>query len=174
LLVRTRIPLERIAATLRHEIHEAAPDLSTANIRTLDDIVVQSMGSTPFTAVIVTAFAAVALALSAIGIFSVFAFGVAARTREIGIRLALGASRTVVTRMFLREALATIVVGVIAGLAIVLAVGRIIAALLFAVTPTDPISFGVAVGVVVLVALAASYLPVRHAMQFDPAVTLRR
>jgi putative ABC transport system permease protein len=173
LLVRTRMPLEQIAATLRHEIHQAAPDLSTANLRMLDDIVIESMGSTPFTALIATAFAAVALALSAVGIFSVFAFGVAARTREIGIRLALGASRAVVTRMFLREALATIGVGVIAGSAIVLALGRIIAALLFAVSPADPISFGVAVGVVVLVALAASYLPVRHAMRIDPAVTLR-
>ncbi len=173
LLVRTPIPLDRIAPTLHHEIHQAAPDLSTANVRMLDDIVTESMGSTPFTTFIVSAFAALALTLAAIGVFSVFAFGVAARTREIGIRLTLGATRNDVTRLFVRDAIGPIGVGVVAGTAIALASGRIIATLLFGVTPTDPASFVTAIGVVVMVALAASYVPVRYALRADPAATLR-
>ncbi|RPI51438.1 MAG: FtsX-like permease family protein [Acidobacteria bacterium] len=173
LLVRTTIPLDRIVPVMRHEIRQVAPDLSTANIRMLDDIVTESMGSTPFITLIVSAFAAVGLMLSAIGIFSVFAFGVASRTREIGIRQALGATRGHVTRLFLKEALAPVIAGVLGGTALVLGLGRIIATLLFGVTPTDPLSFGTAVCIVVIVALAATYLPVRRALQIDPAATLR-
>ncbi len=173
LLVRTSVPLDRIVPTLRHEIHQVAADLSTANIRMFDEIVTESMGSAPFTTFIVSAFASVGLSLAAVGVFSVFAFSVAARTREIGIPLALGATRRDVTRLFLREALVPISTGVLAGTAIALALGRIIATLLFGVTPTDPFSFGTAIGVVVLVAFAASYLPVHHALRIDPAVTLR-
>jgi ABC-type antimicrobial peptide transport system permease subunit len=131
------------------------------------------MGSTAFATFIATAFAAVALTLSAIGVFSVFAFAVAQRTREIGIRFALGASRADVTRLFMKDALAPIGFGVFAGSAIVLAAGRVASALLFGVTPSDPISFGAAVCAVVTVAFAASYLPVRRALRVDPAISLR-
>jgi putative ABC transport system permease protein len=173
LLVRTPVPLDRIAQTIRHEIGQVAPDLSTGNLRMLDDVVAESMGSTPFTTFIVTAFAAVALTLSAIGIFSVFAFGVARRIREIGIRMALGASRSDVTHLFLREALAPVGAGLTAGTIIVLVFGRVIATLLFGVEPADPINFAGAAGLVASVALIASYLPVRHALRTDPAESLR-
>jgi putative ABC transport system permease protein len=173
LLIRTRVPLAQVMPLIRNEIRQAAPDLSLANVRMLDDIVTDSMGSTPFTTLIVSAFAATALILSSIGVFSVFAFGVAMRTREIGIRLALGASASDVTRLFVNDAIRPIAAGVVIGTAIALAGAQILATLLFGITATDPVSFGAAITIVMAVSLAATYFPVRSALRVNPAVALR-
>jgi putative ABC transport system permease protein len=173
LLVRTRLAPAQIVPALRHEIAQAAPDLSTANVRLLSDVVDESMGSAPFNTVIVSGFAAAALVLSAIGVFGVFAFGVAARRREIGIRIALGATRGAVTRLLLREIATPVVLGLAGGSAIAIAAGRIIGALLYGVTSTDPASFAIAIIVVIVVALGAAYVPVRRALHGDPANALR-
>jgi ABC-type antimicrobial peptide transport system permease subunit len=139
----------------------------------LSDVVSESMGSAPFTTVIVSGFAAAALLLSAIGVFGVFAFGIAARRREIGIRIALGATRGAVTRLLLREIATPVVLGIALGAATAIAAGRIIGALLYGVTFTDPVSFGLAIAVVLVVALGAAYVPVRCALRGDPATALR-
>jgi predicted permease len=173
LLVRTALPADRIVPTLRREMRDVSADLSTANIRMLDDIVSDSMGSSRFSALVVSAFAVTALLLSAVGVFGVFAFGVASRVREIGIRMALGASGPDITRLFLKQAAGPICAGVTAGALGALAVGRIIAALLFGVAPTDPVSFAAATVLLVAVALAASHLPVRRVVRTDPARALR-
>ena len=173
LLVRTRIAPSQILPALRHEIAQAAPDLSTANARLLSDVVGESMGSAPFNTVIVSGFAATALMLSAIGVFGVFASGVAARRREIGIRIALGATQGAVTRLLLREIATPVAFGIAVGAATAIGAGRIIGALLYGVTSTDPASFAAAIGVVLVVALGAAYVPVRRALRGDPAVALR-
>lgn len=173
LLVRTRLPVDHVSNLMRSRLVNVAPDLSTANIRPLQEVVEESMGSAPFSTVLVSAFAAVSLALSALGVYGVFAFAVAIRTREIGIRSALGATRGDVARLFLREAAAPIATGVIAGSLIAMALTRLVRSLLFGVSPTDPVSFAAAIGVLVCVALAASYVPLRRAHAIDPAVALR-
>jgi putative ABC transport system permease protein len=173
LLIRTPLPPAQIVPALRHEIAQAAPDLSTANVRLLSDIVDESMGSAPFNTVIVTGFAAAALLLSAIGVFGVFAFGVAARRREIGIRIALGATRNAVTRLLLGEIATPVVLGIAVGAVTAIAAGRIFGALLYGVTSTDPASYALAIAVVLVVALGAAYVPVRRALRGDPATALR-
>jgi putative ABC transport system permease protein len=173
LLVRTRTPPDVILPAIREGIRRVAPDLSTANIQTLDTIVAGSMGSAPFNALIVSSFAAAAFVLSAIGIFGMFAYGVAARAREIGIRMALGASPSDVTRLFLREAAIPVAVGVVAGAFGAWTLAGTFSALLFGVTPTDLGSFAAAAVLLAAVALTASYLPLRKALSADPAASLR-
>ena len=173
LLVRTALPIDGIVPTLRREMREVSADMSTANIRMLDDVVSESMGSSRFSALVVSAFAVTALLLAAVGVFGVFAFGAAARVREIGIRMALGATGPDISRMFLKQAAGPICGGVIAGAAGALALNRLISALLFGVAPTDPVSFAGAALLLVAVALVASYLPVRRVVRTDPASALR-
>jgi putative ABC transport system permease protein len=173
LLVRTALPADRIVPALRREIREVSADLSTANVRMLDEVVSEAMGSSRFNAFVVSAFAVTTLLLSAVGVFGVFAFGVAARVREIGIRMALGATGQDITRMFLKQAAGPIGLGLLAGAAGAFALSRLIAALLFGVAPTDPVSFAVAALLLASVALAASYLPVRRVLKTDPAQALR-
>jgi putative ABC transport system permease protein len=173
LLVRTALPADRIVPVLRGEIREVSADLSTANIRMLDEVVSDSMGSSRFSALVVSAFAVTGLLLAAVGVFGVFAFGVASRVREIGIRLALGATGQDITRMFLKQAAGPIIAGVMAGTAGALALGRLIASLLFGVAPHDPVSFAAAALLLIAVALAASSLPVRRVVRADPVDALR-
>ena len=173
LLVRTTLPTDQIVPTLRRELSEVSADMSTANVRMLDDVVGDSMRSSRFSAFVVAAFAITALLLSALGVFGVFAFGIATRVREIGIRTALGATGSDITRMFLKQAAGPICVGVVLGTVGAFGLGRFIQALLFGVTPHDTLSYVAAASVLVGVALAASYLPVRRALQADPAQTLR-
>ena len=154
-------------------MRDVSADMSTANIRMLDDVVSESMGSSRFSALVVSAFAVTALLLAAVGVFGVFAFGAAARGREIGIRMALGATGPDISRMFLKQAAGPIGAGVIAGAAGALALSRLISALLFGIAPTDPVSFAAAALLLVAVALVASYLPVRRVVRTDPASALR-
>jgi ABC-type antimicrobial peptide transport system permease subunit len=139
----------------------------------LDDVVGDSMRASRFSAFVVAAFAITALLLSALGVFGVFAFGIATRVREIGIRTALGATGSDITRMFLKQAAGPICVGVALGTVGAFGLGRFIQALLFGVTPHDTLSYVAAASMLVGVALAASYLPVRRVLQADPAQTLR-
>jgi putative ABC transport system permease protein len=165
LLIRTALPTDQIVPVLRREIRLAAPDLSVANIRTLDDVVKQSLASPRFGAVVVSSFAAAALLLAAVGVYGVCAFGVSTRVREIAIRLALGATRQDIVFLFLKQAAGPVGLGLAAGAAGALALSRLVAALLFGVSATDMVSFATAIVVLVSVALVASYLPVRRALR---------
>ena len=173
LLVRTTVPTEQIVPTVRRELRSVSADMSTANVRMLNEVVGDSMRSSRFSAFVIAAFALTALLLSALGVFGVFAFGVATRVREIGIRMALGATGSDITRMFLKQAVGPICVGVTLGTGGALALGRLIQALLFGVSQRDPVSYMAALSMLVCVALAASYLPVRRVLQCDPARALR-
>lgn len=165
LLVRTLLPPDQIVPVLRREIQAAASDLSIANVRALDDVVKQSLASPRFGAVLVSAFAAAALLLAAVGVYGVCAFGVSTRAREIGIRLALGATRQDIVVLFLKQAAGPAGLGLAVGVVGALALSRLVAALLFGVAATDPISVATAIFMLVTVALVASYLPVRRALR---------
>jgi len=118
-------------------------------------------------------FAALALILAAIGIYGVMAYNVAQRTREIGIRMAMGARRSDVLRLVLTQSILPAATGVFLGLSVALALTRLMASLLFGLTPTDPATFAAVALLLILVALAATYMPARRATKVDPLVALR-
>jgi len=118
-------------------------------------------------------FAALALALAAVGIYGVVSFLVAQRTREIGIRMALGARASHVRRLVIAEGMGPVLIGSAAGIAAGLLATRAIRGLLFGVTPLDPLSLAAAPGILAVIALLACYLPARRATRVDPLVALR-
>jgi ABC-type antimicrobial peptide transport system permease subunit len=118
-------------------------------------------------------FGALALTLAAVGLYGVMAYAVAQRTREVGVRMALGARRFDVIGMIVREALAPVLLGVAIGIAGALAATRVISSLLFGVAPRDPLSFVLAVSAMVAVALLAAAIPARRASRVEPAIALR-
>jgi putative ABC transport system permease protein len=172
-VVRTTLPPATLAPLLQRALLDVDPQFSTAAVRPMADVVDAAMGSRRFSTLITALFAGIALALAAIGVYGVLAFGVARRRREIGIRMALGATRGDITRLFLRQASRPILAGIVAGLAGALAVSRLIAGLLYGVAPTDPVSFAASTALLAAIALTASYLPVRLALRTDPATALR-
>jgi putative ABC transport system permease protein len=163
--------------TLVKEIQQAVwsvnANLPLANVRTLDEIRSRSMAQTSFALVMLGIAAAVALLLGVVGIYGVISYVATQRTREIGIRMALGAAARDVSRLFVRQGLVLTAVGVVLGLIAAAALTRAMTALLFGVSALDPMTYGgVALGLGV-VALAATYLPARRAARVDPAAALR-
>jgi predicted permease len=173
LVVRTKVPPLTLAETLRGEILKLDPDQPVSNVRTLEQIVANAAGQRRLMLVVIGLFAAVAVLLAAIGLYGVMAYSVSRRTREIGVRMALGAQRVEVLRQIIRQGLKLALLGVTVGLLGAFAFTRVLAHLLFGVTPQDPFTFaGVAV-VLVAVALLACWLPARRAARVDPMVALR-
>jgi predicted permease len=167
----------RAAASLLPEARAAVaavnPNLPLANVRTLDEILAQSMARTSFTLVMLSIAAVVALALGVVGIYGVISYIVSHRTREIGVRMALGASHRDVSRMVLRQGMILAVIGVVVGLVVAVGLTRLMSALLYGVEATDPVTFGVVAAMLVAVALVASYLPAIRASRTDPLAALR-
>jgi ABC-type antimicrobial peptide transport system permease subunit len=120
-----------------------------------------------------TLFAALALALAAIGLYGVMSYLVTARTREFGVRMALGASQSAVMRLVVGQGLLTVAVGLTVGLALAVVATRLLAGFLFGVRPLDPLTFGAVPGVLLLVGLTACWLPARRATKVDPMAALR-
>jgi predicted permease len=149
------------------------PNLPVADVRTLNDILDQSMARTSFTLVMLLIAAGVALALGVVGIYGVISYIVSQRTREIGVRMALGADRRDVRRMVLRQGMILAGIGVVIGLAAAVGLTRVMSALLYGVEATDPLTLGVVAALLVAVAFGASYLPALRASRTDPQVALR-
>jgi putative ABC transport system permease protein len=132
-----------------------------------------SLGSRRFNVILTGFFGITALLLATTGVFGVMAYSVSRRTREIGVRVALGAGRGDILRMILGQALRTIIIGVTIGIAGSLALTRTLESLLFGVTPTDPLTFAGVTLLLVGAALLASYIPARRATRVDPVIALR-
>jgi putative ABC transport system permease protein len=162
-----------LVGPIRQEIRAMDPNLPIAAIRTMDDVVGATLSSPRFTGVLLAVFAAVALVLSAIGIYGVLSYLVSRRTREIGIRLAVGAGRAQVLGMVLRSGLSLALGGMLAGLAIAFVLTRSMQGLLHGVSPTDPWTFGVVSAALSVVATLASLVPAWRAMRVDPVVALK-
>src|SRR5262245_13430540 len=149
------------------------PNLPLANIRPLDAIVAKSMARTSFTLVMLAIAGAMALLLGAAGIYGVISYSVSQRTREIGIRMALGAQRPEVTRMFVRHGLGLTAIGIGFGLAAAFALARVMGSLLFEVSPVDPMTYVAVCAGLTAAALLASYLPALRATLVNPVTALR-
>jgi predicted permease len=158
---------------IRQAVWSVDANLPLAGVYTLNHFYSRSMARTSFTLVMLSIAGAMALLLGAVGLYGVIAYSVSQRTREIGIRMAIGAQRRDVMRLVLGEGMLVILIGLGIGLAGSLASTRFVSSLLFGVTATDPLTFAGVIILLAVVALSACYLPARRAMRVDPLVALR-
>jgi putative ABC transport system permease protein len=161
------------AGLLRRAVRDADPNQPITRVRSIEDILGTSMAARRFNTWIVGMFAATALLLAAIGTYGVMAFAVTSRTRELGVRAALGATPRDLITMVLRQGLLLTLVASAIGLSVAIALTRFMAALLFNVAPTDPLTFLLVGGVLALVAMTATFVPARRAMHVNPVTALR-
>ncbi|HET8646098.1 MAG TPA: FtsX-like permease family protein, partial [Vicinamibacteria bacterium] len=170
---RTALPTAVAMEPVRRAVARADKDVPITRVRTMDQLVAASWGDRRFNLGLLGAFAGLALLLAGIGIHGVTAYAVARRTREIGVRMALGARAADVLRLVLRQALSLAVLGLLAGLAGALALRRLVAGMLFGVGPSDPLTLAGVAAAAVAVAVLASLAPARRAAHVDPAEALR-
>jgi putative ABC transport system permease protein len=172
-VVRTAIDPVAVAATLKAETAAVDRALTIGGVKTMEEIVARTKGPWRFNMLVFSLFGLVALGLSATGLFALIAYSVAQRTREIGIRIALGANRVDVIRLMLGEGVALSGIGVACGLIAAALLTRLLSGLLFGISATDPVTFAAVSALLVAVAALASYLPARRAAAVDPLIALR-
>jgi putative ABC transport system permease protein len=163
----------RLATLIAAQVREIDPNQPVGEVRGMDDYVSADLARPRFTMLLLTAFASAALLLAAIGLYGVIAFWVTQRTREIGVRVALGAEYRDVLRLVMRRGILLIGAGLVIGVAATLALGRAVAGLLYGIKPSDPATLAVAAFVLAGVAALATYVPARRAARVDPLVALR-
>ena len=173
IVVRSASDPAGLAAAVRQEIRQADPDLPIYNVRTMGDRVEESLARRRFAMLLLTLFAALALGLAAVGIYGVIAYLVNQGARELGIRLALGATPGGILMLIVRQGLMVSIAGVSLGVGAAFVLTRFMQSLLFGVRATDPLTFGSIAALLTLVALAASAIPARKAARIDPMVSLR-
>jgi predicted permease len=173
IVTRTSGDAARIAAAIAREVNGIDPSQPVAEVRMMQDFVSDDLLRPRFTTELVAGFAGVALLLSAIGLYGVMAFAVTQRTREIGVRMALGADRRRVVTLILRRGLMLTGSGLAIGLAIALALGRVMAGLVFGVATNDPLTLVTVSLFLAGVAFCATYIPARRAASVDPVVALK-
>jgi putative ABC transport system permease protein len=161
-----------VTSAARQILHELNPE-TPAEFRTFSQIYSASLGSRRFNLILIGFFAAIALMLATAGVFGVMAYSVSRRTREIGVRIALGARSRDVLTMILGQGLRTVLIGIAIGVAGAFAITRAVQSLLFGVTATDPLTFSAVILLLLTIALLACYLPARRAAKVDPMVALR-
>lgn len=161
-----------LSSAIRERIHAVDRDVPTT-IMTFDNIVLASVADRRFTMLVLSAFGTFALFLAAVGIYGVLAFSVNRRTREIGVRMALGAAHGRVLRMVLRDGMRAVIPGIGVGIAGALMLTRLLAGLLYGIAPTDPLTFAAVISVLVVVTLVASLVPARRATRVDPMEAIR-
>jgi predicted permease len=171
--LRTRGDPTTVIPAVREAVREIDRDLPIFDVRTMEDRFGAALSRIRFGTVLLGAFGAVALLLAALGIYGVMAYSVAARTRELGIRMALGARAADVLRMVMTQGLALVLIGVVAGLAGAAALSRTVTSLLYEVRPLDPIAFAGTALVLVVTAGFACLLPARRATRVEPGIALR-
>jgi putative ABC transport system permease protein len=172
LLVRTTGDPRSAAPGIRQAVENMGHEYVTSS-RPLSEHIDRSLVQERVTAILSEFFGALALLLASIGLYGLISFGVACRTREIGIRTALGAQRRAVLWMILREALALVLIGIALGVPCAFATAHLIASRLFGISPNDPVTLGVVVVALLLAAVFAAFAPARRAMRVDPMVALR-
>ncbi len=173
-LVKSSLPATAVGERVRQAVLAVDPDQPVGRVRAIEDDMRASIAIERFTALLATLFAGLALVLAAVGTFGVMSHVVASRTRELGVRLALGATRRDIVRLVVGQAARLVVVAVVVGLLASTVLGGWLRTLLYEIVPGDPGALAAAASILVATALAASYLPVRRALAADPMVSLRR
>jgi putative ABC transport system permease protein len=174
LVVRTAVPnLAGLSAAVRSAVREVDKDLFVPNLEPVSTFVGNQLAQPRFNMILLVVFAAVAMTLAAIGIYGVIAYSVAQRTREIGIRMALGAQRAQMLKMILRQSLTLVAIGLTSGFVVALAATRVMRTLLYGVGANDFSTYAIVFLLLGGAALLASYIPARRAMRVDPIVALR-
>jgi putative ABC transport system permease protein len=174
LIVKSNLSASDVAAVIRAEVAKMDKDLPVTDVASMPDIMEASVAQPRFRTFLLGLFAAIALVLAATGIFGVVSYSVSCRTHEIGIRVALGASRGAILRMVLRETMTLTLVGLAIGVPCALAASRLVGRMLFGVSATDPATLAGVAFVLAAVAILAGYAPARRAMCVDPVVALRQ
>jgi predicted permease len=173
-VLRTTLPPDRVAAAIPGEVAQLDRTVSVSGSTTLGAVVADELWRERLTAQLTSTFAVVALGLAAIGVYAVVSYSVARRTREFGVRVALGATRGTVMRLALQEAMRPVGIGAILGVLAALASARFTQTLLFEVSALDPLALAVAASALLLVAAAAAWIPARRASRLDPVSALRQ
>jgi putative ABC transport system permease protein len=174
MVVRTNVsdPLA-LTSAVQSAVWNVSKDVPLADIRTMQDVIANSTLRRKFTMLLLAIFAGLAMLLAAIGLYGVMSYAVSQRTHEIGIRMALGAQKTDVLRMVVRQGMGLVALGLVLGVVASVAATRLMAGLLFGVSATDPATFSVVAILLASVALAANYVPARRAAKVDAMVALR-
>jgi putative ABC transport system permease protein len=173
LVVRTHGTIQALIPAVRATLRELDPGMAADEFQPLTRIVDRAVSPKRLITLLLGLFSLLALLLAAVGVYGVTAYSVSRRTREIGIRLALGSSRATVLRLIIGEEMKVVLLGCAIGILASLALTRLIQTLLFAVSPTDPPTFAVTGLMLMAVALLACWLPARRAARVDPMVALR-
>lgn len=173
LIVRGAMDPAPLQQAIRKAVLGVNPDQTLPDLKTLDQIKVESLGDNRLRSMLLGIFALVALLLSAIGIYGVVSHGVEQRTREIGIRAALGATPGAILQLILRSGLTNVTLGLVIGIAGVFALTGLLSSLLFGVGERDPETIGGVAAILAAVALLACYLPARRATKVNPIIALR-
>jgi putative ABC transport system permease protein len=172
-MIKTPLPAAAAGEVIRRAVMAADPDQPISRVRTLDDALTRSVAVQRFTTLLATGFAALALLLAAVGTFGVMSHIVGTRTREIGVRMALGAERGDIVRLVLGQTTRVVAAATVAGLAGAWLLGGSMQSLLFEVKAGDPTTLATAAACLISIALAAGYLPVRRALAQNPLASLR-
>jgi putative ABC transport system permease protein len=173
LVVRATGDPASLGAAIRNQVQELDPEQPIANLKTLDSLAATSTAQRAFSMTLLSVFAAVALVLASIGIYGVLSYAVNQRTHEIGVRMALGAGRRDVLKMVVAQGMSLILLGSAIGLIAAYGLTRVMSSLLFDVSATDPLIFGLIALLLIAVALFACYIPARRATKVDPLIALR-
>jgi putative ABC transport system permease protein len=173
LVIRTDRDPGPLSSALVARVHALDPQLAVADVRPLEAYLGDSLARRRFSMTLLAGFAGLALVLTAVGLYGVMAYSVVQRTRELGIRLALGASRTTVLREVLARGLGLVAIGIVVGVAVALAFTRVLGVMLYDVSTTDPMVFGGIIALLTLVGATSSYVPARRATRVDPMVAIR-
>lgn len=173
ILVRSTRDVASLGPEVRRAIHDLAPSFPVYDMRTMNERAARATAQTRFSATLLGLFALTALSLAAIGIYGVMSLAVAARTREIGIRIALGADGRRVQRLVVSEGIALVSIGAVLGIGGALVCTRVLQTLLYDLTPTDPATYTGTVALLAVTAMVASWIPARRAAHVDPVVALR-
>ncbi len=171
--IRSSMATSGVISAARHNLAQLDKNLSFFNIRTMDELIADNMQDTSLQTVLLGSFAGMALLLAAIGLYGIMAYSVAQRTREIGIRMALGAHPRAVLGMIMKRGGHLTLAGIILGAPAAFGLAQLMSKLLFGVGPTDPLTFAAVALLLALVAMAACCIPARRAMRVDPMVALR-
>jgi predicted permease len=173
LYIRTALPPGEMLPAVRHAMQQLDPRLALASLRTMNAQIDDNLSNERLVTLLAVSFGVLAAVLAGVGLYGVLAYSTAQRTREIGVRIALGSSRTAIARMVLADVLMLAAIGILIGLPVAFVLGRLLRSQLFGVSPADPVSLIAAVLLVAAVALLASLIPARRAATINPVNALR-